>query len=165
MVRKITWFQRNFLGDVAFIWLQLLQIFEIKSWCSCGTVYRGRVFQIWILKDLNRCQVICKQNGKYPAGRKKIICIMGIFIMTTKHNFPQEWQLQVTKRRNIHVIKKSPDCVMSNKQFSSLILRLVLILHYQVRASYVFFCEDLAEDHFFNPELCAGRYNIIDVRL
>ena len=36
----------------------ILRIFEIKSCRSCGMVYRHCVFQIWILKDLDRRQVI-----------------------------------------------------------------------------------------------------------
>ena len=37
------------------------EILNFKSCRSFGTVYRGRIFQIVILKDLYRRQVICKQ--------------------------------------------------------------------------------------------------------
>ena len=52
-------------------------------------------------------------NWKYPAGRKKIICITGILIMTLKDTFPQERQLYFTKRRN-----KSYDNFKARKHFN-----------------------------------------------
>ena len=91
-----------------------MQIFEIKSCCSCGTVYRRRVFQVWILKDLDQRQVICKQL-KVSSRAEKIIRATGILIITTKHTFPQERQLWVTKRRNnVVTFSKSTSCCLPN---------------------------------------------------
>ena len=91
----------KYLGELTFaknyrsklhIFQLILRIFEIKSCRSCGTVYRRRVFQIWILKDLDQGQVICKQ-WKVSSRAEKIIRLTGILIMTIKDTFPQERQL------------------------------------------------------------------------
>ena len=48
-------------------------------------------------------------------GGRKIICITGILIMTTKHTFPQERQLQVSKRGNQwRKTSDAPPCIISD---------------------------------------------------